>query len=94
MKLFEKIVFFLLPLSILFSSLTIIPNRILIFLLLLFVLVRNGFFVNLLSKKKWMLFMGIPYVLLILFGNPVLSKEAILFLTIPIYLLIEVLDLF
>lgn len=88
MKLFEKIVFFLLPLSILFSSLTIIPNRILIFLLLLFVLVRNGFFLNLLSKKKWILFIGIPYILLILFGNPVLSKEAILFLTIPIYLLI------
>jgi len=88
MKLFEKIVFFLLPLSILLSSLTIIPNRILIFLLLLFVLVRNGFFLNLLSKKKWMLLIGILYMLLILFGNPVLSKEAILFLTIPIYLLI------
>lgn len=88
MKLFEKIVFFLIPLSILFSSLTIIPNRILILLLLLFVLVRNGFFLNLLSKKKWVLFIGIPYILIILFGNPVLSKEAILFLTIPIYLLI------
>lgn len=85
MKSIEKIVFFLLPLSTLFSGLTFIPNRILVISLLLLVLVRNRFFIYQLYKKKWLLVLGLLYVLLILFGNPYLSKEAILFLTLPIY---------
>lgn len=88
MKLFEKIAFFLLPLSILFSSLSFIPNRILTIALLLIVFVRNKFFLSLLIKKKWIIAIGLLYLVLILFGNRYLSKEAILFLTLPIHILI------
>ena len=80
--------FFLIPLSVLFSSLTIIPNRILLFSALLFVLIRNRFFLRLLLKKKLFLMAALFYSLLILFGNAQLSKEAILFLTLPIYFII------
>jgi len=88
MKLLEKIAFFLLPLSILFSSLNFIPNRILIISLLFVVFIRKGFFLGLLIKKKWIIVISLLYLLLILFGNRYLSKEAILFLTFPIYLII------
>jgi len=88
MKLLEKIAFFLLPLSILFSSLNFIPNRILIISLLFMVFIRKGFFLGLLIKKKWIIVISLLYLLLILFGNRYLSKEAILFLTFPILLII------
>lgn len=85
MKSIEKIIFFLLPLSILFSSLTFIPNRILVVCLLLIIFVRNRFFTSLIFKKKWIILAGVLYVLLIALGNEYLSKEALLFLTLPLY---------
>jgi len=88
MKSLEKIAFFLLPLSTLFSGLTIIPNRILIISLLLIVIFRNKLFLSTVLKNKWLLFTGILYLLFIFFSNSFLSKEAILFLTIPIYLIL------
>ena len=88
MKLIEKIAFLLLPLSILFSSLTFVPNRILILIMLLTVFIRQRFFLKLLKEKLWIPLIVILYLLLIIFGNASLSKEAILFLSIPIYSLI------
>jgi len=88
MKSIEKIAFFLLPLSTLFSGLTFIPNRILVISLLLMILYRNKLFISTIPKNKWLLLISILYLLFIFFSNSFLSKEAILFLTIPIYLLL------
>lgn len=84
----EKIVFFLLPLSVLFSELTFIPNRIIMSLCLLWLVFRDKQFINYLLRNKWLLFLGIIYLLIIVFSNKFLSNEAVLFLTIPIYVLI------
>ncbi len=88
MKPLERIAFYLLPLSTQFSGLTIIPNRILIVLFLSIILVRNKFFISTLAKNKALILFAILYVVFILFSNNFLSKEAILFLTIPIYFIL------
>lgn len=88
MKTIEKIAFFLIPLSVLFSSSTIIPNRILVFSLLLITLVRQKFFLSEVLDKKWWVFSGLFVLLIIIFGNKQIAREAVLFLTIPIYWII------
>lgn len=57
-------------------------------LLLIPLLIRNRFFFKILMNKKWILSIVIFYVLLIIFGNKQLSKEAILFISLPIYILL------
>lgn len=88
MKSIEKILFFLLIFSTLFSGLTIIPNRIVMIFLLISMLITKRFFVKYLCKKKWLLSIVILYILLIFFGNSHLSKEALLFATLPIYIVL------
>lgn len=88
MKNLEKIAFFLLPLSGLFSELTFIPNRILLFLCLSWIIFRDKRILEHLMKKKWLIVVAVLYLSLILFSNKFLSREAVLFLTIPFYLLI------
>lgn len=88
MKSSEKIIFFLLPLSALFSELTFIPNRILIFLSMLWMVFRDKRILNYVLKRKWLIPLAITYLTFILFSNKYLSNEAVLFLTIPIYMIL------
>ncbi|MGI9532159.1 O-antigen ligase family protein [Lutimonas sp.] len=88
MKSLEKIAFFLLPLSALISELTFVPNRILILLCLSWVIFRDKRIINYVSKKKWLILIVVFYLIFILFSNKFLSNEAILLLTIPVYLLL------
>ena len=88
MKSFEKIAIYLLPISILFSSLSIIPNRILTFTLLFWILFRIKFFTSFLLKKKWAILIILVYGAIIVFGNRYISKDLLLFLSLPIYFFI------
>ncbi len=88
MKSFEKIAIYLLPISVLLSSLSIIPNRILTFTLLLWILFRVKFSTSFLLKKKWFLLIILIYGAIITFGNEYVSKEFLLFLSLPIYFFI------
>jgi len=88
MKSFEKIAVYLLPISVLFSSLSIIPNRVLTFTLLLWILFRVNFFTSFLLKKKWAVLILLIYGAIIAFGNEYISNEFLLFLSLPLYFLI------
>ena len=88
MKSFEKIAIYFLPISVLLSSLSIIPNRMLTFTLLLYTLFRVNFFISFLLKKKWVMLIILAFGTMIVFGNEYVSKELLLFLSLPIYFFI------
>jgi O-antigen ligase len=87
MKDFIKLNIYFFPLTILLSSITILPNRISLAIVLLYLIYKDKYeLIKYILKNKYYLLIAGGIILMVSIYNDVIFSEILLFLSLPIYI--------